>query len=210
MDQYWDLLPGSIARPVDRATALDLTSRCFSFAVVRNPFDRILSAYNNKVIEIPVCPGRMRAIGIRSGMPLAGFLERVCAARSEDLDIHVLPQVEILCVAGTPVPTWVAYAENLSAHWTFLVRKARRAGISGLPRHLPTKNSRRQGDTADLRTLLADPSLVALVRQRYQDDLSIFYPWLLEGELSVEQVRLGGPRRPRHFFGATEAPRRAA
>ena len=38
--------------------------------------------------------------------------------------------------------------------------------------------------------------------QRYADDFSFFYPWLAEGELSVAQVRQGGPRRPRHYAEA--------
>jgi hypothetical protein len=198
-DQYWERLPGAIANPVDRDTARSLRGSCFSFAVVRNPFDRVLSAYNNKVIEIPDCTARLKAIGVRHGMPLPEFLACVCAASSDDLDVHVLPQSDILCLGDEPVPTWVAYAESLEDHWPFLVRKARRAGVQGLPRRLGTRNSRRGGDTTDLEALLAQPELVALLRRRYAEDFRLFYPWLLDGELSVEQVRRGGPRRPRHF-----------
>ncbi|SBO43728.1 sulfotransferase family protein [Cyanobium sp. NIES-981] len=199
MDQYWDRLPGSIANPVNLATARSLRGRCFSFAVVRNPFDRLLSAYNNKVIENPDCTARLRAIGVHRGMALPAFLACVCAAPTADLDVHVLPQSDILCLGDEPVPTWVAYAESLEVHWPFLVRKARRAGVRGLPRRLPNRNSRRGGNTADLEALLAQPALVGLLRRRYAEDFRLFYPWLQEGELSVERVRQGGPRRPRHF-----------
>lgn len=202
VDQFWDLLPSTIARPVDHATAMALRSHCFSFAVVRNPFDRLLSAYNNKVIENPSCTARLRAIGVERGMALPRFIERICAAESAALDVHVLPQSEILCLNREPLPAWVAYAESLEVHWPFLVQRARRAGVPGLLRKLPDKNSRRQGQTSDLEQLLGQPQLVALLRQRYADDFRIFYPWLAEGELSVEQVRQGGPRRPRHFVPA--------
>ncbi|MBE9154400.1 sulfotransferase family protein [Cyanobium sp. LEGE 06143] len=202
VDQFWDLLPSSIARPVDRATARQLRAHCFSFAVVRNPFDRLLSAYNNKVIENPSCTARLRAIGVERGMALPQFIERLCAADSAALDVHVLPQAEILCLDAEPLPTWVAYAESLELHWPFLVQRARRAGVPGLMRQLPDKNSRRQGQSTDLEQLLAQPQLVQLLRQRYADDFSFFYPWLLEGNLTVAQVRQGGPRRPRHFVPA--------
>lgn len=199
MDQYWDRLPAAIANPVDRATARALRPRSFCFAVVRNPFDRLLSAYNNKVIENPECTSRLRAIGVERGMALPEFLERVCGTATADLDVHVLPQSEILCLGEEPVPTWVAYAESLEAHWPFLVQRARRAGVKGLPRRLPTRNRRRAGVSTDLEELLANPYLVALVRERYAEDFRLFYPWLQQGQLTVERVRQGGPRRPRHF-----------
>ena len=47
----------------------------FSFSFVRNPFDRLVSAYNNKLLELDEIPGRMKAMGLSHPMPFGDFLE---------------------------------------------------------------------------------------------------------------------------------------
>ena len=47
----------------------------FSFSFVRNPFDRLIAAYNNKVIEIEAPPLPMQNMGISHGMSFEAFLD---------------------------------------------------------------------------------------------------------------------------------------
>jgi hypothetical protein len=77
---------------IDAAAALERRSSHFCFSFVRNPFDRLVSAYNNKLIENDHLSTAMQRMGLERKMPFRRFLEVVAATADADLDVHLLPQ----------------------------------------------------------------------------------------------------------------------
>ena len=162
----------------------------FSFSFVRNPFDRLVSAYNNKLLELESIPGRMKAMGLQHSMPFGDFLQVVASTKDEDLDVHLLPQSSILCLDGQLIPSFIGHLETREKDWIALQQQLSREGIPKLGR-LPTKNVRRGRDHRDVPRYFQDPSFVRLVANRYGNDLEYFYgkhshDQLIQGDFSQD------------------------
>ena len=155
----------------------------FSFSFVRNPFDRLVSAYNNKLLELATIPERMKAMGLRHSMPFGDFLEVVASTRDDDLDVHLLPQSSILCLDGQLIPNFVGRLEQMDRDWEKLRRRMRQEGLPSLE-HLPEKNRRRSDDHDDVGRYFQDSGLVQLVRDRFGDELERFYSDVDQDQLS--------------------------
>jgi len=178
--------------------ALQRRSSHFIFSFVRNPFDRLVSAYNNKLIENDSLSTAMQRMGLERQMPFRCFLEVVAATADADLDVHLLPQSSILCVEGVPVPGFIGQMEAMAEHWQLLRQRMRQAGLPALGK-LPSKNVRRAGGS-DLGQYFSDDSLITLARDRYQQDVEVFY-----GDYPLEQLargELGGSASPLERFAA--------
>ena len=59
---------------------------------MRSPFDRLIAAYNNKVIENEEPPQLMQNMGITHGMSFNAFLDVLIETPFKQYDVHVLPQ----------------------------------------------------------------------------------------------------------------------
>ena len=165
--------------------ARELRGTHFSFSFVRNPFDRLVSAYNNKILELDDVSGPMRTMGLRHKMPFREFLEIIVQTDDHQLDVHLLPQSSILCLDGQVIPSFVGQMEQMGHHWNALQHWLRRERLPQLG-NLPEKNVRRGDDRSDLQGYFSDPTTVRLVEQRYGEDIFLFY-----GGLSVSQLISG-------------------
>ena len=178
---------------VDAVEAMQRRSSHFCFSFVRNPFDRLVSAYNNKLIENDTLSTAMQRMGLERHMPFRRFLEVVVATADADLDVHLLPQSSILCIDGVPVPGFIGQMEAMADHWQLLRRRMRQAGLPALGK-LPSKNVRRAGES-DLTDHFSDENLISLARERYREDVELFYGdhdlyKLARGQLSVTPTPL--------------------
>mgnify|MGYP006240318541 FL=1 len=155
-------------------TALMRRGTHFSFSFVRNPYDRLVSAYNNKLLELETLMPQMQDMGLHRNMPFQDFLECTANTPASALDVHLLPQSMILCVEGTLVPSFIGRMESMQNDWDLLNRTLRREGLPELGK-LPKKNIRRSGDRSDVGHYFQDPGLVRLAQSLYQTDLDLFY-----------------------------------
>jgi hypothetical protein len=173
-DAFWRRGTHGQTSLIDARAASWRRSTHLIFSFVRNPFDRLVSAYNNKIIEIERVPGAMERMGLEHHMPFEAFLEVVAGTADADLDVHLLPQSTILCLDGLPVPSFIGKLEAMTEHWRALRRRLRQWGLPPLGR-LPSKNVRRDGHT-DLSGHFTSQKLIDLALERYRQDVDLFYP----------------------------------
>lgn len=173
-DAFWRRGTHGETRLIDAEAASQHRGSHLIFSFVRNPFDRLVSAYNNKLIENESLPGAMERMGLERGMPFERFLEVVASTADADLDVHLLPQSTILCRDGVPVPTFIGKLEAMTEHWRALRQRLRQWGLPIIGR-LPSKNVRRDGDT-DLSRHFNSQRRIDLALERYRVDVQLFYP----------------------------------
>ena len=185
-DRFWRENTNGETQLVTPQQARRLRGSHFSFSFVRNPFDRIVAAYNNKILEIDDVPLPMKKMGLHHGMAFDQFIEIVCKADPELLDNHVRPQADMLLAGNKLVPKFVGRMEHMTDHWR---RLRRRMKLEGLPTlgAIPQKNVRREG-RSDIRVLFHSIVLIDMVIERYQQDLNRFY-----GDYSIDTLLDGQP-----------------
>ncbi|MEO1001858.1 MAG: sulfotransferase family protein [Cyanobacteria bacterium J06638_7] len=173
-DAFWRNGTHGETTMIDGEAALGRRGTHMIFSFVRNPFDRLVSAYNNKLIEIDNIPSTMERMGLERHMPFERFLKVVADTPDEDLDVHLLPQSTILSLNGAPVPCFIGKLEAMTQHWQLLRRRLRQWGLPALGR-LPSKNVRRGFDN-ELSSYFTTDESIRIAQSRYQLDLELFYP----------------------------------
>ena len=191
-DVFWQKGTHGETSMIGAVDAIQRRSTHFSFSFVRNPFDRLVSAYNNKLIENDSLSTAMQRMGLERHMPFRRFLEVVAVTADVDLDVHLLPQTSMLCVEGVPVPGFIGLMEAMADHWQLLRRRMRQAGLPALGK-LPIKNMRRGGDS-DLTNHFNDDSLIELALGRYRQDVQMVYGDHYLAQLA--RVELSAPTSP--------------
>ena len=147
--------------------------------------DRLVSAYNNKILELDDVPGPMQAMGLSHGMVFSDFLECIAGTMDAAIDVHLLPQSSILCLDGQLIPSFIGRLETMETDWQRLETRLKQERLPPLG-HLPEKNRRRGDDHTDVSQYFADSGLVQLVVERYGDDLGLFY-----GDVNLEVLSRG-------------------
>ena len=209
-DVFWRDYTNNETELLSPLQARKLRKSHFSFTFVRNPFDRLVAAYNNKVIEIESPPKPMQGMGIQHGISFDQFIEIIANNNPEDFDVHIMPQSIILCTGGNLVPKFVGRMEEINLHWAYLRKRMITHGIK-VRKVLPHKNLRR-AEKQSLRDYYKSDSTIQKVLNVYGDDLKIFYP-----EVSIDQLIENetldpiNPKRPENTFpkGSHGDPREA-
>jgi hypothetical protein len=147
----------------------------FKFAFVRNPWERLVSCYSDKIAnggEGLKSPAR-GGIAFFPGMPFADFVEAIHATPDNEADIHLRSQYKVVCGRGksrrTIMADFVGRFENLEADFAAVANRIDSTQRLRLPHLLSSagRNPRRF-------TELYDDRLRGLVHERYRDDIELF------------------------------------
>jgi hypothetical protein len=172
-DRFWQHETNNETELITLRKAHKYRRSHFSFSFVRNPFDRLIAAYNNKVIEIEEPPLPMQNMGIHHDMSFESFLDVLIDTPIQRYDVHVLPQSHLLCLGRQVIPKFVGRVEQIDEHWEILRNILLREGISVME-SLPQKNVRRSKKNS-LKEYFHNDALVNKALQLYGDDVSLFY-----------------------------------
>lgn len=149
----------------------------FSFCFVRNPWDRLVSCYSDKIHPDPAYGDRKFRDGVfrpfhkfgrfTAGMSFDDFVRAVAAIPDEQADVHFRSQCCFVCDRdGLLLPGFVGRFERLAEDFAHV------SGQLRLPEmDLPfLKRSRRRSPTA-----FYDPVSAEIVRRRYARDIALFH-----------------------------------
>ena len=172
-DRFWRDCTHEETELLTPNQARKLRSSHYSFSFVRNPFDRLVAAYNNKVIEIDEPPLPMRRMGVVHNMSFQDFLNILAETSTDSYDVHLMPQYQILQSNERLVPKFIGRMEQMNDHWRILRKRLLRRGIR-LAKALPEKNVRRSGDR-NLHAYFSHSRLIDQFLEIYGKDLQLFY-----------------------------------
>lgn len=192
-DRFWKSHTHGETQLITPQQARELRLTHFSFSFVRNPFDRLVAAYNNKILEIDDVPSPMKRMGLRHNMAFPQFIETICRCKPDELDNHVRPQADMLVANDLLVPKFVGRMEHIGDHWRHLRRRMRRLGLPILGK-LPRKNVRRK-ERSDILERFNSIHLIDAVLERYAQDFERFYSSysvdeLLQGDQLIQHPPL--------------------
>jgi chondroitin 4-sulfotransferase 11 len=160
----------------------DIDKNAFVFTFVRNPYDRILSCYSNKinskkkdVIKNEYKKGinlqfhkfnKINKKVFYKGISFKDFLKSISKIPDWKADDHFRSQIEIMNYKGKINFNFIGKFENFQTDWIKLLK------ISNLPKNkLGHKNkSKRKKDWREYYT----PELKKLVYKRYKKDFEMF------------------------------------
>ncbi len=138
-----------------RALDEDYLDRVFTFTIVRNPFDRAVSAFTY-LQGIRLIPAEFA---------FAPFCKEVLSAQGFDFDPHFDPQVDGLVHGGRHIVDFVARFEHIDEDWRTIAEQI------GANQRFPHRNRSRRG--RDYAAYYDDESR-RVVAWLYRDDLAHF------------------------------------
>ena len=148
----------------------------FKFAFVRNPWDRLLSCYFDKVVRKSVPPFLLESavsadVEFYANMPFAEFVEAVYQIPDEKANPHFRSQHLKVCGPdGEPMADFVGRFENLREDFT---RVTEEIGAPGL--ELPERNRKSVSKRGSRHYReFYDERLKNLVHKRYEKDVETF------------------------------------
>ena len=158
----------------------DAYQEYFKFAFVRNPWDRLVSCYFQKLWDVEKTdfgkpalklPGG-RGYKLYMGMPFAEFVETVYEIPDAEANAHFKSQYKTICGPERDKPImadFVGRYENLAADFSVVAERIGGTEKLQLPHILRSKSRESRPYTE-----FYDARLKKLVYERYQEDIEIF------------------------------------
>jgi chondroitin 4-sulfotransferase 11 len=149
----------------------------FKFAFVRNPWDRLVSCYSQKLLDVKrdsigqrsnLSPS-ISGIQIYNGMPFDDFVRAIHAIPDEEANIHFRSQCKTVCEEdGDIMADFVGNFETLEEDFSYVAERIGAPEVQ-LPHLLRSKN--REGRSY---SEFYDSRLTELVYERYTKDIELF------------------------------------
>ena len=135
-------------------------AKMFRFTFVRHPYTRFVSFYRNKIAEpeSPAVTRRFAKQGFTGGMSIDTALDVIEATRTEHLDPHLIPQVELVYRGGAALAEFIGRVERIADDIKVVEDR------SGVALNLPHLNRAAGGGVDRARQLLSEQARVRLQR----------------------------------------------
>jgi len=147
----------------------------FKFTFVRNPWDRLVSCYSNKIKPTPEINNENFKDGVfrefdrygvfRAGMTFENFAEAVCSIEDGDAQDHFRSQHTFLYDGDQPLIDFVGRFENLAGDFALVQKKI------GLP---GTMLEQRMSSNRKSYRDYYNPKTRQLVEKRFARDIDLF------------------------------------
>jgi hypothetical protein len=169
-------IKGGEKRRMSKSQLVRVRKDWTTFSFVRNPWDRLLSAYRQKASDSGnssrildgVYQGFLdHGIPVRANMEFAEFCELICDFPDEKTDKHLCSQTSFLFLKDTPIVSFIGKIENMNEDWDRLMAQI---GINSQIGHI----NRTQNDSQHYSQFYPDTALVNLVGDRYAEDIRHF------------------------------------
>ncbi len=167
-------LPGGRQKRLDIRRLAERYPEHLSFSFVRNPWDRLVSTYSDKIRPEPVDdfyfargvfrPFVRHGLPFRAGMPFEEFAEIACSLSDGQTEKHLKSQSHFLVRDGQVVPRFLGRLESAREDW------ARLGELAGFEAELP---HRQLSEHPHYRGFY-DARLAQRVGDRYRVDVETF------------------------------------
>jgi dermatan 4-sulfotransferase 1 len=172
--EFWTNKNNNHSTTISARTASRLSKQeWFIFSLVRHPLDRLVSCYNNKIVENTEISGSMKKCGIEKGMTFKEFLNVVINTPDRRADVHFASQWYLLSHRGKLATQFIGRFENLEQDYQHINEQITERSGSSLIK-LPRKNIRRENTSDHLQHY--DTSSLKAAVNRYPKDIELFYP----------------------------------
>jgi dermatan 4-sulfotransferase 1 len=172
-DEFWRNNPLGETTMLRTRDAAGLPHDRLVFTFVRNPLDRLASFYDNKVKDpAAVLPVTAQQMGITKQDSFRRVAEIVLDSPPHRMDVHVLPQSDILVHRGQLLPSFVGRVENLRDDLATLRATVLERGGPDIGEPRSKKTSGRPREMGEY----YDERLIAAVKRKYEEDFRRFYP----------------------------------
>jgi len=169
-DRFWRECTNDEAELLGGPAYAERFDEFFSFSFVREPRDRLLSCYVNKIIANGATGG-FETRGYRADMTFDEFVAHTCSFGVKAMEVHTQPQSFLIRDRHGRWPDFVGLLERVNADWERLGEILAQRGVPPMGA-LPIKNSRkeaREGVSSEL-----TPATEARMRDVYGKSFELF------------------------------------
>ena len=145
-----------------------ISKNTFIFAFVRNPYERLYSAYKNKVLQ-PLESGAKNILinhGVTLGVSFEEFVDIVCNIPDKSIDRHLRSQSWFLTFEGNLIPSYIGRLESFDEDWKVLSNRF------GLPAPMHKNSTKKSKNSLVLEGFSSE--LQEKVYKRYEQDFLMF------------------------------------